>query len=345
MRALSVIIIAIAVHLCYIPIIAQDRVRRAHAGIIVVENDSTARAMEPYNANSRGLNEYLRVVGKYQRTFPQAQVYCMLVPNAVAFYCPEEAHEWTQDEGPVIERALGSLPPKVKAVNLMPILSEHIDEPIYSRTDHHWMPLGAYYAASHFSFEADVPFLDMDCYKADTIRNFVGTMYKFSHDAAVARYPELFVYYVPQCVKYEIRRTVYTYSTTRTGRGRRKRVHKSLTAKQQPETTFFRSFPDGSGAAYSTFMGGDLNQTSVTTEIHNGRRLLILKDSYGNALPPCLFGSFEEIHVVDCRYFIGNMTDFVRRNKITDILFANNLIHASSPVTSQTLERYLTQKR
>ena len=91
-------------------------------------------------------------------------------------------------------------------------------------------------------------------------------------------------------------------------------------------------------------MGGDTNTTSVTTSTRNGRHLLILKDSYGNALPSCLFSSFEEIHVVDCRYFLQNMADFVDNHAITDILFANNLIHASMAKTSQAYERYLTQK-
>lgn len=345
MKRLLTLCLLIMVHITVCFAAAQDSVRRAHAGIIVVQTDSTVRAMEPYNARRDALEAYVRVVGRYKRQFPNTRVYCMLIPNAVAFYCPEEAREWTQDEGPVIEYVLGGLPRGVIAVNLMPALGDHIDEPIYAHTDHHWMPLGAYYAAEQFAFEAGVPFMPLSCYRADTIHNFVGTMQKFSQDRAVGCYPEEFVYYIPQCVDYETTRHVYTYTTTRKGRGRRRRVQRSLTLKQQPETTFFKSFPDGSAAAYSTFMGGDLNQTSVRTAVKNGRRLLILKDSYGNALPSCLFGSFEEVHVVDCRYFIGNIVDFVHQHAITDILFANNLIHASSPVTSSTYEKYLTQKK
>lgn len=322
-----------------------DSVRRAHAGIIVVENDTSIRAMEPYGVNSRGLAAYAGVMAKYKHTFPDVNVYCMIIPNAVAFYCPDTAQTWTQDEGPVIEGFLGMLPEGVHPVNVMPTLIDHSEEPIYARTDHHWMPLGAYYAAEEFAFEARVPFLPLSCYRTDTIRNFVGTMRMFSQDKAVGRVPEDFVYYIPTCVDYQTHRTVYTYSTYTTGRGRRKRTHKVLTAKAQPETSFFRRYPDGSAGAYSTFMGGDLNQTSVKTSTKNGRRLLILKDSYGNALPCCLFGSFEEVHVVDCRYFLSNMVDFVRQNHITDILFANNLIHASSPATSRSYEQYLTQHK
>ena len=48
--------------------------------------------------------------------------------------------------------------------------------------------------------------------------------------------------------------------------------------------------------------------------------------------------------MVDCRYFLQNMIDFVNAHGITDILFANNLIHASAPKTTQAYERYLTQQ-
>ena len=70
---------------------------------------------------------------------------------------------------------------------------------------------------------------------------------------------------------------------------------------------------------------------------------MILKDSYGNALPAFLFGSFEEIHVVDCRYFLQNMRTFVKEKGITDMLFANNLIHANMPNIVENYRNFLRQ--
>ena len=90
----------------------------------------------------------------------------------------------------------------------------------------------------------------------------------------------------------------------------------------------FKRFKDGSSLAYSTFMGGDTKLTQVRTDVANGRRLIILKDSYGNALPGYLMYSFEEIHVIDGRYFTHNMKDYVHEHQITDILFANNIFQA-----------------
>ena len=83
--------------------------------------------------------------------------------------------------------------------------------------------------------------------------------------------------------------------------------------------------------------------TRVKTSTHNGRRVLILKDSFGNAMPGYLFYSFEEVHVIDSRYFTKNMVEYVKEHQITDILFANNIFKAYSSGTYAKYIRYLKQ--
>ena len=92
-----------------------------------------------------------------------------------------------------------------------------------------------------------------------------------------------------------------------------------------------------------SFMGGDLRTVKVNTSTRNGRRLVILKDSYGNALPGYLFHSFEEIHVVDFRYFTRNIKSYVEDNRITDVLFANNMMHACLKSTHSAYQGLLSK--
>lgn len=320
-------------------------VRRVRSGIILVDTGKTVRAIEPYKANYENGTAYASIVNKYKRTFPNANVYCMIIPNAVAFYCPDTAKTWTDDELPAIRNILSRLSKDVKAVNIFDTLQAHVEEPIYSRTDHHWAPLGAFYAARHFAGVANVDFKDLSEYEPRVIHDYVGSMWTFSRDRAVKDAPEEFIYYVPRDSSFSATRITYKKISKRVGRKKRRRTISWLTASEPESFSFFRNYEDGSSAAYCVFMGGDTNTTSVVTQTKNGRRLLILKDSYGNALPSNLFSSFEEIHVVDCRYFLQNMIEFVKAHAITDILFANNLIHASAPKTVQAYERYLTQKR
>ncbi|MBQ0092269.1 MAG: hypothetical protein KBS45_02945 [Clostridiales bacterium] len=77
---------------------------------------------------------------------------------------------------------------------------------------------------------------------------------------------------------------------------------------------------------YYTFLGGDgyISHT-ISNEVKNGRKVLVVKDSYGNALVPFLTYSFEEIFVVDARTFKTNLTSFVKSNGITDVLFVGSI--------------------
>lgn len=303
--------------------------RRTRSGIIVVDSGRHTRAFEPFKATTASATAYANMVKAYRRALPsQVRIYCMAIPNAVAFYCPEQYASWTNAEQPVIEQLYRQLADTAICIPVYETLAQHTDEPIYSRTDHHWAPLGAYYAAATFAQKANVSFLPLTEYQPQVVHNYVGTMYTFSKDLAVKRAPEDFVYYLPKDNSYTAQFVTYTL-----GKNRR-----TASESQPTSRPFFVPYRDGSSGAYCTFMGGDTRTVRVVTNQKNGRRLMILKDSYGNALPPFLFCAFEEIHVVDFRYFPHSITDYVADNGITDVLFANNLIHVCAQTTPR---RYL----
>ena len=308
--------------------------KKAAGGIIVVGGGDTVRAMSPFSSSAQAREAYAQIANKYYNTFGgRVNVYCMPIPIASAFYTPDAASSWTRDQRAALIDIFSYLEPGVKAVDAYTTLGAHAAEDIYLRTDHHWSPKGAYYVARHFTQVSGVPFRNLSFYEECIVKDFVGTMYKYSKDAAVKNAPEDFVYYIPTAVRYSATRITYTL-----GKGN----HVAKTS-EPAECDFFREFKDGSGGAYSTFMNGDTNTTHVHTATRNGRRLLILKDSFGNAIPGYLFYSFEDIHVVDCRYFTFNIVDYVNKNEITDILFCNNISHACSDATVRAYERYLTQ--
>lgn len=309
--------------------------RRTASGVLLVDTGAAVRAMSPFGGGSQeAAAGYAAAVNRYQREFPQTQVYCMVIPTAVAYYCPDSASAYSRPEQPAIDLIYNELDSNVKPIDAYYALALHVAEPIYSRTDHHWSPLGAYYAAREFARVAGVPFRDLSHYDTLVVHDYVGSMSRYSKSSAVRNAPEDFVYYVPRGVEYSTISTSYTPTRDRLGVAR---------VGATGPAPYFRSYPDGSGAAYCTFMGGDYNTTYITTSTHNNRRLLILKDSFGNPLPAYLMGSFEEIDVVDCRYFTLDMREFVEQHAITDILFANNINHAFTERTAASYERYIGQ--
>ena len=313
--------------------LADENAKIANAGIIIVGSGENVRALMAYGGSANGCTGYALAANKYKETFPEVNVYCMVIPTAVEYYCPDKMKRRTKPQRPTINNVISHLAPDVKAVDIYDALGAHTDEDIFLRTDHHWAPLGAFYAAQKFAEVAGVPFKPLSDYERRVVHGYVGSMYGYSKDIAVKNAPEDFVYYVPQGVEYTTTYTDYTIDEN----------YHVIGMGRPYKSAFFFRFKDGSGGAYCTFMGGDTKITCVRTSTHNGRRLIILKDSFGNALPGYLFFSFEEIHVIDSRYFTRNMVDYVTENGITDILFANNIFKAYSSYTYGGYLRFLTQ--
>lgn len=316
-------------------ITAEENAKIANLGIIIVGSGDKIRALMAYGGSAKGGVQYAESANIYKRVFGDGvNVYCMVIPTAVDFYCPDKAKKCSNEERPTINNIYAHLSKDVCAVDVYSALGKHVNEDIFLRTDHHWAPLGAYYAAQQFAKIAKVPFKALSNYERRVVHRYVGSMYGYSKDIALKKNPEDFVYYVPKGVGYTTYYTDYTINDKYqvTGEGK---PHKGI---------YFYKYKDGSGGAYCTFMGADMRITRVVTSTKNHRRVLILKDSFGNALPGYLFYSFEEIHVVDYRYFKKNMKEYVRNNKITDILFANNIFNCYSSKISSKYTHFLSQK-
>ena len=314
---------------------AEEVATIANRGIIIVGKGDKTRALMAYGGGAKGGVDYAQSANEYKKMFPDVNIYCMVIPTAVDFYCPEKAKRASNEEQPTINNIYAHLDQGVHAVDAYTILGKHAAEPIFLRTDHHWAPLGAYYAAQEFAKVAKVPFRPLSSYERKVVHGYVGSMYGYSKDISLKKNPEDFVYYVPKGVQYTT-----TYTDYRVNR------NYEVVGESKPyKGIFFYKYRDGDGGAYCTFMGGDTRITKVQTGNKNRRRVMILKDSFGNALPGYLFYSFEEIHVVDYRYFTKNMVDYVRENKITDILFANNIFNAYSNKICRKYVRFLHQRK
>ena len=312
---------------------ADENAKIANAGIIIVGSGENVRALMAYGGTGKGCTGYAEAANKYKETFPDVHVYCMVIPTSVEYYCPEKMRKRTNPQRPTIDNVIRHLSPGVTPVDIYETLGKHAGEDIFLRTDHHWAPLGAYYAAEKFAQVAGVPFRDLSSYDRKVVHGYVGSMYGYSKDISVKEAPEDFVYYVPRDVTYTTTYIDYTID----------KDYRVIGMGRPYKSIFFYKYKDGSGGAYCTFMGSDTRITHVKTSTHNGRRLMILKDSFGNALPGYLFYSFEDIFVIDSRYFTKNMVDYVNENHITDILFANNIFKAYSSHTYSNYVRFLTQ--
>lgn len=284
-------------------------VRKGKKGLIVSKDSLGAvRGMSPASVNSAGAKRYASAVNHLAALLKgqNVRVYACPVPNQGDFYMPAIAGE-QGNERKSIRIAAENMIPEVITVFIGDTLANHTSEEIFSRTDHHWSPLGGYYGAKAIAAAAGVPFRPLSDYKTDTIPNYVGTMAMYTGDPELTKYPETFIYYMPP-EGYDAEFITY---------------NKNGGENAPTHGPFFKK---ASGASsYCIFMGGDKCNVKVRdTGVKNGRRILIVKDSFGNAVASNLFGSFEEVHVIDFRYFPHNLLKYINDNGITDVALVNS---------------------
>ncbi len=243
--------------------------------------------------------KYAAAVNRFKSELGDSvNVYSMPVPTSGEYYLPDTYDQYNASHQKSIDAINSQL------VNVIPVpastaMWEHVNENIYLRTDHHWQPLGAYYAAKCFAETAGVKFADISTMQQVDVPGYMGTMYGFTEDANLLNDPEVFTYYKPSN-SYK----TYYYNTS---------------YGFDYALPFFVPMPVS--GSYSTFMGGDKKIVRISTDAGTGRKLVIFKDSYGNAEIPFYFGSFDEIYVCDMRYFDLNGVEFVKFTGATDLLF------------------------
>ena len=265
---------------------------------------------------------YARILNRYKTEMPDINMYSLVVPTVCSYYTPEDFQYLITSEKANIDYINQSLV-DVVPVDVYGALEKHKDEPIFMRTDHHWSGLGAFYAAEALSAEARVPFAPIEEYEKHSKDDYVGTLYGYSNDIILKENPEEFFWYVP---KANFVTTFYNNSY-----------------ENGFQADFFMNLDNCAPVSYyMVYMTGDDHIVHLETDVHNGRNICVIKDSYGNAMIPWLTSSFDNIYVVDMRYFRLNIKNFVRQMGVTDIAFCMNTFSANG-ANAQKMEDILVQ--
>lgn len=273
------------------------------SGTVLVLNN-TGRGIVLFGGGKEGGKDYAQTVSSIKaQVGGDVKFYSMVAPTSGSFYLPDNLKNKMASEPDNIDNINQNLV-GVTPVDAYTALSKHTSEDIYFRTDHHWTQLGAYYAAEEFAKVAGVPFAPLSEYEKFEREGYLGSLYGYSNENATMRKnPDKFTFYKPK--------NNYTVSIY------------SPQYKYKGEMSF--NFNDK-----STYMiyGMDNQINYVKTDCTNGRKLVIVGDSYDNALFLNLTNSFEEIWVCDMRETIGdivycdvNIVDFIKKMGATDVLF------------------------
>lgn len=237
-------------------------------------------------------------------------VWSMIIPAAYGVMVPDDMKDKVPskiDMKECIERTYGFMPDSVHKVSFFDDLMYHRDEYIFFRTDHHWTQRGAYYAYAAFMRQKGVGAHGLGEYRSVDYGDFLGTLYNDSkNDPALLPAETITAYYpVSEGLKMEIQ-----YAS-------------GGAFYEKPIIEDAGKFSTGS--KYSIFAGGDNYFTVFTNpSVTDGSVLIVIKESFGDALMPFLADHYSKVYEIDYRLWDGNLIDFAKEVGATDMLFANS---------------------
>lgn len=253
----------------------------------------------------------------------QAQVYNIVVPCSGEFYLPPKYQSLSNSQKENIEYLYSKMGENVTTVNAYSWLAQNTEKYIYFRTDHHWTGLGAYYAYVAFCQAAGLESVDVAQVEKRTISPFLGTVYNATRDPRLEQNPDYVDYWItaPNATA--------------------KLWLKGYTA---PLEVFPWSESSAGGNSYGVFIWADNPLLEVhNPDLSNGRKALVLKESYGNAFAPWLFANFEDVYVIDYRHSEQSVTRFVQEKGIDTVIFINNSFAANTGFHAQRIDYLCNQ--
>ncbi|MBQ9827058.1 MAG: hypothetical protein IJM62_00080 [Lachnospiraceae bacterium] len=200
-----------------------------------------------------------------------------------------------RDQREDIKEIYSRIDDNIMKVDMAEALTGHADEDIYYKTDHHWTSYGAYLAFQAFADDADLEETEYNVYPVT--KSFNGTLssrtgdYKHSDTIEIYTPVEEINYYVTYTDSGEESASIYV----------------SAKLKENDK--------------YQVFFGGNHPQVDIKTTVNNEKRILIFKDSYANCYIQFLLPYYEEIIMIDPRYYYGNVDTIIKTKNITDVMF------------------------
>lgn len=270
------------------------------------------RAFEMFGGGPAMGKAYADVINSYNKLLsPKIQVYNLIIPVALEFEITEKYKSLQKPNRPAIENIYNSLDSNIKKVWAIDEIRKHRDEYIYFNTDHHWTSLGAYYAYVAFCKTAGLTPVSLDTINYKVKDSFLGSLYRLTRDPKLKENPDSVKYYLfPDSVTFYI--------------GNNNNLNSWSKSKMYAEKV--------SGTnSYSVFLQGDLPIVKIETQHKNGRKIAIVKESYGNAFAPFLTNNYEKVVVVDQRYYTGDFIAMLKNEGINELLFINNIFAAHTP--------------
>ena len=265
------------------------------------------KAVQLFKFNKESFDYYAEILNKYNEKLGEGvKIYSMIPPTNGEYMQLKRYKGITDSQNDALGYLKSKLNDSIVSVDVFDALNKHKDEYIYFRTDHHWTALGAYYGYCEFMRTKGETPLSIDEFEKIDLGDFLGSSYSKTLDKSLEKNPDNIVAYKP-LNRHEF--TVYKGSEG---------TRADLIDMQ---------YANDINNKYLVFISsGGATWSKVKTDINNGKKILVIKDSFGNMLVPFLVPHYEEIYIVDSRFYNMNLTkknivEFVEDNGINEVVF------------------------
>ena len=274
--------------------------KKENNGIIYGKDDYLFSKYDKVEDETR-YEENIKYLQEFYAKYPELNHTFMLIPNSWVIESEKlpSGAQYVDAEGE-IERIYSALPEYVQTVDITEYF-KGIDAELYYRTDHHWNTAGAYYGAKVYaeSKGKKLPPLE-DIPVMREVDEFFGT-------------------YFSKCKKIGIPSdTIKLYDIPVT----------SVEVAGEEKGSLYDESKFSTRDKYAGFLWGNNNLVRIKSEnnlnkTENTSRVLVIKDSYANSFVPFLTYLYDEVDVIDLRYFMG-LEQHLKDNAYDDILVMYN---------------------
>jgi hypothetical protein len=286
------------------------------------------KAVELFRFQKESIDYYTETLNMYNETLGKdIKLYSMIAPTAGEFAILKRYKGLNDSQNEALQYINKNMNPDIFSVDLFEALNPHKDEYIYFKTDHHWTALGAYYAYCEFmKIRGEEP-VPLDRYETAELQNFLGSAYTKTLDKSLEANPDTIRVYLP-FVEYDY--TMYNGHTP----SKKKVIELSYAEKKDKYNVFISS----GGGTWSV----------IKTEVKNGKKLLVIKDSFGNAIIPFFLPHYEEIYIIDSRFYNSDFTkmgvpQFVEHHDIQEVSIMNYMEDVNWPEFMQKVRNLLNR--
>lgn len=261
--------------------------------------------IQKFTAPAAGdLEDKVEAILAFGNATPGLHKYVMLVPTAVTLLEDKlPSYAQASDELGYLDQVRQALPSDIRFVDVYPALYAERKQPIFYKTDHHWTTRGAYSAYRELCRQMGILRQEEDDFYIRQVTNeFYGSLYSKSGFRRLQ--PDIIELYVPK--------KDHSYAV-------------EYVEEQQISDSLYEMDNLNKKDKYTVFLNGNHALIHIITGHSEGKKLLLVKDSFANSLIPFLTEHYSEIYVVDLRYYEEDLVKLVQEQDIHDMLLLYNI--------------------